>query len=87
MGKTKDHIDYQIRKTTIMFAENRKPNRNKRKTRKRRKNQKPQFFGAKTEKPIPKMVKTENPNVPSFRDLDLSLRRGRGEGWGARQEG
>ncbi len=32
MGKTVNHLEYQIRKTAFIFAENRKPNAKRRKT-------------------------------------------------------
>ena len=72
MSKTEDHIDYQIRETASIFAENQKPNANKRKLANRAKKvktDKPQCFGAKTEKPdlkIGQNRKTENPSVPLF---------------------
>ena len=77
MGKTEDHIDYQIRKTTCQvykFARNGKPNASKRKNLQTAKNAKTKNFMP-TEKPIEEMVKATKPKISmplpmTFRDAN-----------------
>ena len=62
MGKTENHSKYQIRKTTSIFARNKKPSANKRKTRKLKKTPKAENRGFLLQKP-------KTPKPPSKRSL------------------
>ena len=51
-GKTENRVGYQIRKTTCILAENRKPNAKIRKNSKPQQPQKPKIRSLKAEKPV-----------------------------------
>ena len=76
IGKTENHIGYQIRKTACILAENRKPNAKKGKTgnRNRHQNRKTEVFRCKNRKTDLKNGqnrKTENPNAPLYKNKDF----------------
>ena len=77
IGKTENHIGYQIRKPVCIFRENRKPNAKKRKIRKPQWTPKPKnrrFLEQKPKNRSKKIARTAKPKIPmppSWREIPL----------------